>query len=226
MCYNGEWGQRSQAPTSACGCGEPAAAPPKEPWRWIWRWGHTSWRWRPTRWSCAPTCLCSDGNPAAGWPCPATSSSYWRTRSDWRRIIDRIQAAAFWFTTQKQNSQTRPTSFLSSGGSWSERRSSPQRCLSPPSALRTCRPRTERRPTSAARCPAARQHLLINWKDEKKLLQLGHLNRDVTVSTSRTQLVQFLLKTDFRRQLWVFLWLLTSTSHNTGFIHSEWLKKL
>lgn len=50
-----------------------------------------------------------------------------------------------------------PTSSLSSGGFWSERRSSPQRCLFPPSARRTCRPRTERRPTSAARCPAAPQ---------------------------------------------------------------------
>lgn len=55
------------------------------PWRWTWRWGRTSWRWRRTRWSCARASRCSGGSPAAAWPCPATSSSCWRTRWGWRR---------------------------------------------------------------------------------------------------------------------------------------------
>lgn len=53
--------------------------------------------------------------------------------------------------------QVRCTSSRRTAGSWSEIRSSPPRCPSPPWAQTTCRPRRGRRPASVARCPAPEQ---------------------------------------------------------------------
>lgn len=60
----------------------------------------------------------------------------------------------YWLGVSSTQVHCGPTSSLSSAGFWSERRSSPRRYLFPQSAPRTCRPRTEHRPASAAHCPA------------------------------------------------------------------------